>query len=589
MRSERLRDGGLWALLAALATLGLVTMLYLGADAWPFEPATVGPRGVLGPLVRAADEEWDLGLIRSAAVLALVVVAFAAAAAARFRSWTAAAAVAVTLAVVALLLAPATLLQVGLRDATEPWFHTNDSTYQIELGGDLLLDGENPYGHDYRFSGLERFYELDGTVSEDTREEQVALRHFAYFPGTVVTAAAWRLLPRPFDDYRLFVLLATIGLFVAVLLFPAPLEWRLPLAAVAAANPLAIRAAWFGNADAPSLLCVVLAFALLTRSRYVVAATLLAAAIMLKQFAAVAVPFFVVALLVRGVERSTLARAGAAFAAVVAVLLVPFALWDPSALWNDTIEYGADTYRIVGYGLSALLLNLGVLDDRWGSYPFTLLAVLVWLPFTAWLAWSQWRARSLWLGGAGFAASIFLLVFLGRVFQRSYVIWPLVGIVLACVLYAVERRRLLPASAHADVARARGEWDAGEEVLLNSNNSARYAPYVRVFETLDARTLARRYFDSYPLFQRAYAELGFAGQRFHDRLIEAIDDLLEAPELTGAVKLVRPKVFYQFADPELESLSAGQKIMIRMGPQNAAKVKAKLRDIRRELSARQIR
>jgi hypothetical protein len=106
----------------------------------------------------------------------------------------------------------------------------------------------------------------------------------------------------------------------------------------------------------------------------------------------------------------------------------------------------------------------------------------------------------------------------------------------------------------------------------------------------DARlALARRYADSYPLFQRAYAELGFAQARFHDRLLEALDDLLEAPELAGAVKLVRPKVFYKFADPELESLSAGQKIMIRMGAENAAKVKAKLREIRRELAARPVR
>jgi hypothetical protein len=48
-------------------------------------------------------------------------------------------------------------------------------------------------------------------------------------------------------------------------------------------------------------------------------------------------------------------------------------------------------------------------------------------------------------------------------------------------------------------------------------------------------------------------------------------------------------VFYKFADPELEGLSAGQKIMLRMGAENAAKVKAKLREIRRVLAARQIR
>jgi len=81
-------------------------------------------------------------------------------------------------------------------------------------------------------------------------------------------------------------------------------------------------------------------------------------------------------------------------------------------------------------------------------------------------------------------------------------------------------------------------------------------------------------------------ELGFPGSRFHDRLLEAIDDMLGAPAPAGPVKLVRPKVLYQFADPELENLSAGQKIIVRMGAENAAKVKAKLRELRRELAAR---
>jgi hypothetical protein len=130
-----------------------------------------------------------------------------------------------------------------------------------------------------------------------------------------------------------------------------------------------------------------------------------------------------------------------------------------------------------------------------------------------------------------------------------------------------------------------GASSEGEEFILAPANSQRYAAYVHVLEALDAQALARRYVESYPLFQRAYAELGFPNARFHDRLLAAIDDLLEAPTPAGAVKLVRPKVLYQFADPELEGLSAGQKVMIRMGPENATRVKAKLREIRRALAA----
>lgn len=128
--------------------------------------------------------------------------------------------------------------------------------------------------------------------------------------------------------------------------------------------------------------------------------------------------------------------------------------------------------------------------------------------------------------------------------------------------------------------------DATGEPAISAANSARYSPYVRVFESLEARALVKRYFDSYPLFQRAYVELGFPNASFNDRLVEAIDDMLAAPEISGPVRLVRPKVLYQYADPDLERRSAGQKVMMRMGAENAARVKAKLREIRRELTQR---
>ena len=67
-------------------------------------------------------------------------------------------------------------------------------------------------------------------------------------------------------------------------------------------------------------------------------------------------------------------------------------------------------------------------------------------------------------------------------------------------------------------------------------------------------------------------------------LIEVIDHLLATPELTGTVQLTQPSVFYAFADPTLEERSAGQKVLLRMGNGNAAIVKLKLRELRREIA-----
>ena len=419
------------ALSGVLLALVAVVLPELGSDPWRFRPPAVDPQGPLAPLVRAAGEEWDLGIARAAAFgAALLCGAFALFLLARRRGtlprWTG---IALVLAVGVLLMAPSTLLQLGLRDSTEPWFFTNDSTYQAELGGELLLDLDNPYGHDYRESGLERFYTRDGSVSEEVREREVALEHFAYFPGAVLSAAAWRVLPAPFDDYRLLVLFATLALLPAALLFRGPLGWRLALGAVLVCNPIAVRSAWFGQNDAPSLLLLVLAFALVTRRRFAWAAAALAGAVLLKQFAIVAVPFLALM-----VPRDQWKSAGLAFGGVLAAGILPFLVADPVAFYEDTVKYGAGTYKIVGYGLSAILIRLGVLDDRDGSYPFFPIALLTWLPLTVWLVLLQRRAEELWFGAAAFAVSILWLMFIGRTFNNYYLVWPMTGALVAALI-----------------------------------------------------------------------------------------------------------------------------------------------------------
>ncbi len=124
----------------------------------------------------------------------------------------------------------------------------------------------------------------------------------------------------------------------------------------------------------------------------------------------------------------------------------------------------------------------------------------------------------------------------------------------------------------------------GENFLTSPDNYKRYTSYVWLAEVVDIRKLVAVYVRFYPLFQQEYQNLGYPKGYFNDRLVEAIDDLLAAPDIPGRIKLVRPNVLYQFADPDLEDLSAGQKILIRMGGENAARIKARLRDVRRELT-----
>lgn len=147
-------------------------------------------------------------------------------------------------------------------------------------------------------------------------------------------------------------------------------------------------------------------------------------------------------------------------------------------------------------------------------------------------------------------------------------------------------RKSLPArnSPVKPVAGPLGTSATDGNTAISADNASRYAPYVQMAEAADAKKLVAAYVHFYPLIQQDYRDLGYPKGYFNDRLIEAIDDMLAAPVPSDPLQVVQPKVLYQYADPELEARSAGQKIMIRMGSDNATRVKAKLREIRAALT-----
>lgn len=136
--------------------------------------------------------------------------------------------------------------------------------------------------------------------------------------------------------------------------------------------------------------------------------------------------------------------------------------------------------------------------------------------------------------------------------------------------------------------RPAGGWietqGGGDALALSPKNAARYAAYMNVIKAIDVTRLADLYVRYYPLFQEAYLDLGYPDGYFNDRLVEAIDDLLATPEPKASPRLVQEKVRYQFVDPDLDRRSAGQKILLRVGTDNAQIVKAKLSEFRARIA-----
>lgn len=129
------------------------------------------------------------------------------------------------------------------------------------------------------------------------------------------------------------------------------------------------------------------------------------------------------------------------------------------------------------------------------------------------------------------------------------------------------------------------------------SNSQRYAPWVAMVESVDSARAVALYRRLYPLFQQTYVELGFPNGYFNDRLVQVLDHLIATPvhseplrvtlvEVKGTTPSLRPWVRYEFVEPALQGLSSGQKMLLRMGPENHTRLIGKLKDIRQRVAKR---
>lgn len=132
--------------------------------------------------------------------------------------------------------------------------------------------------------------------------------------------------------------------------------------------------------------------------------------------------------------------------------------------------------------------------------------------------------------------------------------------------------------------------------VIGADNAARYKPLVLLAESVDAARAVALYRRMYPLLQQSYRELGFGDRYLNDRVVAVIDLLLATPEpaqpprlrlteVKGPYPSTRPWVRYEFVDPELQRLAAGQKILVRVGPENERRLKSRLAELRAQLVA----
>lgn len=119
--------------------------------------------------------------------------------------------------------------------------------------------------------------------------------------------------------------------------------------------------------------------------------------------------------------------------------------------------------------------------------------------------------------------------------------------------------------------------------VMDESAHARFDQIIDTFVAVDTEQAMVLYRTLQPLFQQAYAEIGYRNVDFSDTLRSAINTVLRSPTSEGPYQLVKPSVMYLYADANIENMAEVQKQLIRIGPENTQKLKAKLREFAEQL------
>jgi hypothetical protein len=126
--------------------------------------------------------------------------------------------------------------------------------------------------------------------------------------------------------------------------------------------------------------------------------------------------------------------------------------------------------------------------------------------------------------------------------------------------------------------------ERGEQLFVDPLSYSRFDIYLDLLENIEPQALADTLSLFQPLVSESLTELGNQ-QSMATQIHVAISRITELPELPEQVELVQPKVFYEYADPDLEALSPLQKQVLRMGPVNVHRLQVYLRALQVALAA----
>lgn len=126
----------------------------------------------------------------------------------------------------------------------------------------------------------------------------------------------------------------------------------------------------------------------------------------------------------------------------------------------------------------------------------------------------------------------------------------------------------------------------GRDLTIDPASFRRYDTLAALIQSLDARAVADAYRTIRPRLDEAYRALGRTEGGVDEAMLAALQLLIDTPLPSEPIAVVPGRgATYAFLDPRYESLTGAQKQLLRMGPANAEKVQARLREFKRALEA----
>jgi len=369
--------------------------------------------------------------------------------------------------IIALLVVGKTVLLINLRQLRGPASYAHDGgVIQTEVTIGYFLNGLNPYVEDY----------VDTPMAEwGFSEYRTALYHYPYLPWTFIFSTPFQWLSTAllgwFDQRLVYLLLFIMTLVWVHRLVSQPQE-RLIALAVIGLNPLAGVSLIFGENDPFVFAWIVLALWLLqtgsiksATTRHWLASAAFGLACASKPTAWFLAPFWLLYILRNSwgerliPPRSSwrnqaiiLLRRAWSLPAVALLIIGPYAVWNPDAMYDDVWRWSAGQgetgYQIWGWGASNYVLAFGWVSDRFAYWPFIIPGFIVTAPLLLFLLWRQLRHNNLNMMLYAYVLLLLPFFYTSRFLQPNYLGYMLGFLTLAILMDESRQTETLINTAH---------------------------------------------------------------------------------------------------------------------------------------------